>query len=73
MPEEMDCKDGFCQMRKPYKEVKAGDILFAPIEDDVQDMIPKASAQTEDSKMRQRFLQYCDDHPEDGECKIYDV
>lgn len=73
MPEEMDCKDGFCQMRKPYKEVKAGDILFAPIEDDVQDMIPKASAQTEDSKMRQRFLQYCDDHPEDVECKIYDV
>tara|TARA_B100000405_G_C16700495_1_gene416043 strand:+ start:537 stop:758 length:222 start_codon:yes stop_codon:yes gene_type:complete len=73
MPEEMDCKDGFCQMRKPYKEVKAGDILFAPIEDDVQDMIPKASAQTEDSKMRQRFLQYCDEHPEDVECKIYDV
>ena len=60
MPEEMDCKDGFCQMRKPFKEVKAGDILFAPIED-------------EDSKMRQRFLQYCDDHPEDVECKIYDV
>ena len=73
MPEEMDCKDGFCQMRKPYKEVKAGDILFAPIEDDVKDMIPKASAQTEDSKMRQRFLQYCDEHPEDVECKIYDV
>lgn len=73
MPEEMDCKDGFCQMRKPFKEVKAGDILFAPIEDELQNEIPKESKQAEDSKMRQRFLQYCDDHPEDVECKIYDV
>ena len=60
-------------MRKPYKEVKAGDILFAPIEDELQHEIPKESAQAQDSKMRQRFLQYCDDHPEDVECKIYDV
>ncbi len=73
MPEEMDCKDGFCQMRKPYKEVKAGDILFAPIEDELQREVPKESEQAEDSKMRQRFLQYCDDHPYDVECKIYDV
>ena len=73
MPEEMDCKDGFCQMRKPYKEVKAGDILFAPIEDELQHENPKESAQAEDSKMRQRFLQYCDEHPYDVECKIYDV
>ena len=55
MPEEMDCKDGFCQMHKPYKEIKAGDILFAPIEDDVRDMIPKASAQTEDSRCANAF------------------
>ncbi len=60
-------------MRKPYKEVKAGDILFAPIEDELQHEIPKESAQAQDSKMRQRFLQYCDEHPEDVECKIYDV
>lgn len=60
-------------MRKPFKEVKAGDILFAPIEDELQNEIPKESKQAEDSKMRQRFLQYCDDHPEDVECKIYDV
>ena len=73
MPEEMDCKDGFCQMRKPFKEVKAGDILFAPIEDELQNEIPKESKQAEDSKMRQRFLQYCDEHPYDVECKIYDV
>ena len=73
MPEEMDCKDGFCQMRKPYTEVKAGDILFAPIEDELQHEIPKESGQAEDSKMRQRFLQYCDEHPYDVECKIYDV
>ena len=60
-------------MRKPYKEVKAGDILFAPIEDELQREVPKESEQAEDSKMRQRFLQYCDDHPYDVECKIYDV
>ena len=60
-------------MRKPYKEVKAGDILFEPIEDELQHEIPKESAQAEDSKMRQRFLQYCDEHPYDVECKIYDV
>jgi len=60
-------------MRKPYKEVKAGDILFAPIEDELQHEIPKESGQAEDSKMRQRFLQYCDEHPYDVECKIYDV
>ena len=73
MPEEMDCKDGFCQMDKPFKEVKASDIFFAPIEYDLQGEIPKESAQAEDSKMRQRFLQYCDDHPYDVECRIYDV
>ena len=73
MPEEMDCKDWFCQMDKPFKEVKASDIFFAPIEYDLQGEIPKESAQAEDSKMRQRFLQYCDDHPYDVECKIYDV
>ena len=60
-------------MRKPLKEVKAGDILFEPIENELQHEIPKESAQTEDSKMRQRFLQYCDEHPYDVECKIYDV
>ena len=60
-------------MRKPYKEVKAGDILFAPIEDELQHEIPKESTQAQDSKMRQRFLQYCDEHPYDVECKIYDV
>ena len=60
-------------MGKPFKEVKASDIFFAPIEYDLQGEIPKESAQAEDSKMRQRFLQYCDDHPYDVECKIYDV
>ena len=50
-------------MRKPFKEVKAGDILFAPIEEELKNEIPKESAQAEDSKMSQRFLQYCDDHP----------
>ncbi len=60
-------------MDKPFKEVKASDIFFAPIEYDLQGEIPKESAQAEDSKMRQRFLQYCDDHPYDVECKIYDV
>lgn len=69
----MDCKDGFCQMRKAVKEVKPGDILFEPIEDESKHEIPKESTQAEDSKMRKRFLQYCDEHPYDVECKIYDV
>lgn len=60
-------------MRKPFKEVKAGDILFEPIEDELKHEIPKESAHTQDSKMRERFLQYCEDHPYDVECKIYDV
>ena len=71
MPEEMDCKDGFCQMRNPSPEKKPEDIFFAPIE--ASDSGPQASTHTEDSKMRQRFLQYCDEHPYDVECKIYDV
>ena len=73
MSEQMDCKDGFCQLNKPFKEVKAGDILFEPIEDKLQFEIPKESTHTQDSKMRERFLQYCEDHPYDVECKIYDV
>ena len=71
MPEEMDCKDGFCQMRNPSPEKKPEDIFFAPIE--ASEPVHQASTHTEDSKMRQRFLQYCDEHPYDVECKIYDV
>ena len=60
-------------MRKPFKEEKPATFFSLPIEDDLQHEIPKESTQAEDSKMRQRFLQYCDDHPYDVECKIYDV
>ena len=71
MPEEMDCKDGFCRMRKPSPEKKPEDIFFQPIEDKPKTV--RESKQTEDSKMRKRFIQYCDDNPWDVECKTYDV
>ena len=71
MADEMTCKDGFCQINKAVPEKKPEDIFFAPIEEQAE--LPKESAQAEDSTMRQRFIQYCDDHPEDVECKIYDV
>lgn len=73
MDEKMKCKDDFCLVGKPSKEVKPGDILFEPIEEEHQNEVPKESSHTQDSGMRKRFLQYCEEHPYDVECKIYDV
>lgn len=71
MADEMTCKDGFCQFNKAVPEKKPEDIFFAPVEEQAE--LPKESAQAEDSTMRKRFIQYCDDHPDDVECKMYDV
>lgn len=64
MSEGMNCKDGFCEFKHDVKAVKPEDVFFEPV---------KESGQAEDSKMRQRFLRFCDDHPDHEECRIYDV
>ena len=64
MSQEMDCKDGFCTFNTDVKAVKPEDIFFEPV---------TASKQAEDSKMRQRFLRFCDENPDHEECRIYDV
>ena len=70
MIDENGCVDGFCPIKKPEPAKQPEDgIFFAPIEDPK----PKPSAVTEDSRLRQKFLQFCDEHPSDPECKIYEV
>ncbi|HCA36574.1 MAG TPA: hypothetical protein DEP13_08040 [Gammaproteobacteria bacterium] len=71
MTDETICKDGYCQINKAVPEKKPEDIFFAPIEE--EPAVPRESTQAEDSTMRKRFIQYCDNHPNDVECKIYDV
>jgi len=66
----MECKDGFCKINGPTAEVKAENIFFEPI---AETHSPQPSKTTEDSKMRQRFLQFCDENPDHEECRIYDV
>ena len=58
------CEDGFCVFNKDAVEKKPTDIFFAPVQE---------SAVCEDSRMRQKFIQFCEDNPGDEQCRIYDV
>jgi len=70
MPQEMECKDGFCQLKTPIPAVKPEHIFFAPIEEPAP---PEPEKQPETPTIRQKFLDYCEQYPYDIECKIYDV
>ncbi len=70
MAEEMECKDGFCEIKSAGPEVEPGNVFFEPVSEAHP---PQPSKTTEDSKMRQRFLQFCDENPDHEECRIYDV
>ena len=70
MAEEMECKDGFCEIKGAVSEVKPEHVFFEPVPEAHP---PQPSQTTEDSKMRQRFLQFCDDNPDHEECRIYEV
>ncbi|MBG79083.1 MAG: hypothetical protein CMJ39_00050 [Phycisphaerae bacterium] len=70
MPDENGCVDGFCPISKPGPAKAPEDgIFFAPIEESK----PEPSSVTEDSRLRQKFLQFCEDNPSDPECKIHEV
>ena len=71
MPQEMECKDGFCQLKTPIPAVKPEHIFFAPIED--PPTLAEPEIESEAPSIRQKFLDFCEEHPYDVECKIYDV
>ena len=64
MTEENTCSDGFCPFHKKVEEKKPEDIFFSPVEE---------STVCEDSKIRQKFIRFCDENPDHEECRIYDV
>ena len=64
MTEDQVCTDDFCPATRPVAKKDPKDVFFEPI--------PEVKAKSE-LNWRQKFLQFCDDNPNDVECRLFDV
>lgn len=64
MTDEQGCTDGFCPAIRPVAEKDPKDVFFEPI--------PEVKEKPR-LNMRQKFLQFCDNNPNDVECRLFDV
>ena len=64
MTDDQGCTDGFCPATRPVKGKESKDVFFLPI--------PEVKTKP-GQNMHEKFLQYCDDNPNDVECRLFDV
>jgi hypothetical protein len=64
MTKDTDCVDGFCPMKKPAVAKDPRDVFFEPIDEGVKPSEPS---------LREKFIKFCDDNPNDVECRLFDV
>ena len=70
MQDTGECVDGVCPVNFSVAPKAPGKIFFAPIEEPEALEEPKAKPVTD---FRKKFIDYCEEHPFDVECKIYEV
>jgi len=64
MTDSQECTDGFCPATRPVAEKDPKDVFFQPITEE------KAKSEP---NMHEKFIQFCDDNPNDVECRLFDV
>ena len=64
MTKDTACVDGFCPMMKPASIKDPKDVFFMPIGEEVKPA--KATP-------REKFISFCDENPNDVECRLFDV